>query len=299
MAGELSRKTAVKSGKKKKYARRKKEAGHALGVMILVVSLAASLLLVYFVLLVDKVEVQGSRSIDAESILTASGIAPGQHMFLLDEGAARAAILSNPYIESFEIVREYPDTVILRVKERVPRAVIADSAGESVLIDEKGAVLSIGAPPDEALVLVYGMGNAGYTLGQSIASDADFQATSLVAILDAVERAGLTGEVSSINMANALSIELSLRAGYLAKLGQPDGLVDKLMNLSSVLKQLKATGKTGGTIYLASRGGPVYSPEDEQENPPLPEDTGEPDPTGSPEPGASPSPTPEDEPFSG
>ncbi|HWS29646.1 MAG TPA: FtsQ-type POTRA domain-containing protein [Clostridia bacterium] len=312
MAGEHQKSQAASGrgkGKRKKRTRPKRGASHTLGVMIFIVSCIAALAIVYFALLVDKVEVQGATSVSVESILKASEIKPGQHMFLLDEKAARSAVLSNPYIESFEVVRDFPHTVILRVKERVPRAIIADSSGDSVLIDEKGAVLSIGAPEDDSLVLVYGMGNAGYTLAQNIDTGTDFQAEALVNILATVEQAGLTADVKSINMANTLSIELTMREGFLVRLGAPDELADKLTNLSLVLKELRATGKSGGIIYLAARGGPVYSPVESD----TPSDTEPADPNASPDPnatddpGVSPSPggspevspTLEDDPFSG
>ncbi|HMM30377.1 MAG TPA: FtsQ-type POTRA domain-containing protein [Clostridia bacterium] len=315
MAGERSTKTAASGrgkGKRKKKARSAKGAGHALGVMIFAVSCIASLLLLYFVLLVDKVAVEGNAQVSAESILSASGIRSGQHMFLIDEAGAITAILNNPYIDNVEIVRDYPDTVVLRIAERKPCALISDSAGDSVLIDHAGNVLSIGTQLSDTLITVYGMGNAGYTLGQSIDTGVDFQAAALVSILQAVENAGLTEEIKSVNMANALSIELMTHSGYLVKLGQPDTLLDKLENLSAVLKKLQAEGKNGGTIYLAARSGPVYSPAEEPSGTALPENTvlpesGEtPNPEdtlqASPTPGESPqaSPTPENgDPFSG
>ncbi len=292
MTGERSKKTAASrrgKGKRKKKARSAKNAGHALGVMIFAVSCIASVLLLYFVLLVDKVTVEGSALVSAETILNASGIRAGQHMFLIDEAGAKTAILNNPYIDSVEVVRDYPDTVIVRIQERVPCAVISDSAGDSVLIDHKGNVLKIGAQPDDALVTVYGMGNAGYTLGQSIDTGVDFQAAALVSILQAVESAELNAEIESINMANALSIELTTHGGYLVKLGQPDSLSDKLQNLSAVLKELHAEGKSGGTIYLAARSGPVYSPVEEPSNTMLSEETVPPE--------SGETPNPEDTPY--
>jgi cell division septal protein FtsQ len=319
MAGEYQKQQAASDrgkGKRKKRTRHKRGASHTLGVTIFIVSCIAALAIVYFALLVDKVEVQGSINVSAESILEASEIKPGQHMFLIDEKAARFAVLSNPYIESFEVVREYPHTVILRVKERVSRAIIADSSGDSVLIDEKGAVLSIGAPEDDSLVMVYGMGNAGYTLAQNIDTGTDFQAEALVQILAAVEQAGLTKDVQSINMANTLSIELIMREGFYVRLGAPDELADKLTDLSVVLKELRKTGSSSGIIYLAARGGPVFSPNDtpiEAAASPEPDETPDPeasptpdaslDPEASPTPDASldpgVSPTSEGDPFSG
>jgi len=309
MAGEYQKSQAASGrgkGKRKKRTRPKKGASHTLGVMIFIVSCIAALALVYFALLVDKVEVQGLISVSAESILEASEIKPGQHMFLIDDKAARFAVLSNPYIESFEVVREFPHTVILRVEERVPCAIIADSSGDNVLIDEKGAVLKIGVPEDDSLVLVYGMGNSGYTLAQSIDTGTDFQAETLVDILAAVEQAGLTKDVQSVNMANTLSIELTMREGFIVRLGTPDGLADKLIDLSLVLKELRTTGKSSGIIYLAARGGPVFSPFESDtpiESTASPEPDATPDPEASPTPDASldpgVSPTPEGDPFSG
>ncbi len=307
MAGEYQKTQAASGrgkGKRKKRTRSKKGASHTLGVMIFIVSCFAALAIVYFALIVDKVEVQGTISVSAGSILEASNIKPGQHMFLLDDKAARFAVLSNPYIESFEVVRDFPSTIILRVKERVPRAVIADSSGDSVLIDEKGAVLNIGETIDDSHVLVYGMGNAGYTLGQTIDTGTDFQAETLVQILAAIEQAGLTKDVQSINMANTLSIELAMREGFLVRLGAPDELTDKLYDLSLVLEELRATEKSGGIIYLAARGGPVYSPSEapiEATGSPGPDVSDNPEVSPTPDVSPSPevSPTPEGDSFSG
>ena len=68
----------------------------------------AALLLTYFILIIDKIEVYGCERFTEEEILAASGLHTGQHMWLANLNAAVEAVEEDPYIASLEITSGYP-----------------------------------------------------------------------------------------------------------------------------------------------------------------------------------------------
>ena len=134
----------------------------------------AALLLTYFILIIDKIEVYGCERFTEEAILAASGLHTGQHMWLANLDAAVEAVEEDPYIASLEITRVYPDRLVLRVTERVEKAVILGMNTHAV-IDGEGYVLSIGTRASyEGLLKVYGTGAGGYHVNQRLGEESDF-----------------------------------------------------------------------------------------------------------------------------
>ncbi len=68
------------------------------------------------------------------------GVHPGENLFRIDPGELRRRLLAIPGIEESEVLRILPDTLHLRVIERVPRAVLGNPRSEWV-VDETGAVI--------------------------------------------------------------------------------------------------------------------------------------------------------------
>ena len=275
------------------------------------VILIAALLLTYFVLIIDKIEVYGCERFTAEEILAASGLKTGQHMWLARLGAAKEAVEADPYIASLEITRVYPDKLVLRVTERVEKAVILGMNTHAV-IDGEGYVLSIGTRASyEGLLKVYGTGAGGYHVNQRLGEESDFHSRTLVTLLAALEAAELMDVVETLDISNPLSVTMTTFDGLTVHLGQPDNAEEKLNNFRIVLPALIENGyNKSGTLDLAAKGSPVYSPPNgpaapiEPGNSPEPGQT--PDPNGAqgpeetPVPSASPTPANvPDDPYSG
>ena len=71
------------------------------------------------------------------------GIAPGINLFALDYLQLRKKIEEIPGIEKSEVVRILPDTLRIKVVERIPRAILFSPAGKYVL-DENAVVIPRG-----------------------------------------------------------------------------------------------------------------------------------------------------------
>ena len=106
------------------------------------------LLLVSPVLGVRSVQVDGVRTLPADQVREAAGIAPGTPLLRVDVDAARARVARLPQVASVKVTRGWPHTVVVTVVERVPVAVVGEP-GRRTLVDAHGVLFDTvsGAPP--------------------------------------------------------------------------------------------------------------------------------------------------------
>lgn len=98
---------------------------------------------------VQWVDVSGADRLSAEEIARIIGIAPGAGMAELDLAAARAALEAQPWVGRAEIIRLWPDRIVVRVDEREPFALWQLDGGHRV-IDRTGVVIEAADPIDFA-----------------------------------------------------------------------------------------------------------------------------------------------------
>lgn len=91
-------------------------------------------------LAVDTLAVKGTSRLTTEQVLDAAGVHQGDAMVWLDTSAAVRGIEALPYVSRASLAREWPDTVRIAVRERVPTAWVESPAGKS-LVDRTGRVL--------------------------------------------------------------------------------------------------------------------------------------------------------------
>lgn len=121
---------------------------------------------------VQWVDVTGADRLSAEEVAQIIGIAPGAGMAELDLAEARAALEAEPWVGRAEIIRLWPDRIVVRVEEREPFA-LWQRDGEHRVIDRTGVVIEAADPVEFAdLPRVTGVG-------------ADSEATVIVTLLDA------------------------------------------------------------------------------------------------------------------
>lgn len=152
-----------------------------LGAVVLLFSQAPRLLRKLELFRVERVEVVGTRYLAPHLVLEASGITEESSLFD-DPAPWRAALLEHPLVADLAIEREYPGTLILRVVEVEPVALVAtpvlrpvDAEGRLLPIDP--AVLDVDLP----------------VIGAEVESDAegrvaDGEVLGLIASLDRLGR---------------------------------------------------------------------------------------------------------------
>lgn len=90
---------------------------------------------------VQEVEVQGAQALDPQALMAAAELAPGRPLASLDPQEARRLLLRLPRVREAQVELRWPSRVLIRVRERVPRAVLRLPDGAHVLVDEAGVAL--------------------------------------------------------------------------------------------------------------------------------------------------------------
>jgi len=89
---------------------------------------------------IKEIKITGNRRVTDEKILQLSQIAPGLSLLKISPREIRNALASEVWVKEIEIIRHFPRTLELRVKEREPFASLAID-GHFFLIDQEGVVL--------------------------------------------------------------------------------------------------------------------------------------------------------------
>ncbi len=255
-------KSAKKAAKKRRRNTRKSRMRRALGTVILLMLLAAAVTLAYFVLKVDNVIVTGNTTLTTEHVLETADIQRGTHMWLIDVRGAKAALTADPYIKRADIERIYPSAVRISIVER-ERAAVIIGMNVIALVDDEGYVLEIDPAGDTAgLLRVMGVGSMGFSVGQMLGEQTDFNSRAMVTIIQALSRHDMLQTIDTVDISNPLSMYMRTDSGFTVQLGQSEDLDDKLDKLAIVLDELEAMGLEGGVINLSAKGDPTYSPQD-------------------------------------
>ncbi len=110
---------------------------------VLSVLLAAAAIIVACVVFfrVNTIQVAGNVRYTAQEVIDASGVHIGDNLIALPASRVSAAIRAQlPYVEGVTIQRDYPDSLVIRVTERVAAASV-DSAEGRWLISCQGKLL--------------------------------------------------------------------------------------------------------------------------------------------------------------
>jgi cell division protein FtsQ len=118
------------------------------------VAVLAWLLLAGPVLAVRAVHVDGLVTLPADQVQEAAGIGAGTPLLRVDDDIAETRVARLPQVASVEVTRDWPDSVVITVVERVPVAVVGE-AGRRSLVDADGVLFDMvtGETPDGVVPL--------------------------------------------------------------------------------------------------------------------------------------------------
>ena len=94
---------------------------------------------------VEWVDVSGANRISPEEVAALIGAEPGAGLAGLDIAAARQTLEAQAWVAEAQVIRLWPDRVVVRLNERDPFA-LWQSEGEHVVIDENGVVIPAADP---------------------------------------------------------------------------------------------------------------------------------------------------------
>lgn len=187
--------------------------------MLSVVALAAAVFMgatVFF--RVERVEVTGNVRYDAAQVEQASGVAHGDNLFGLNKYDTAARIRRTlPYVESVNIRRRLPDTLVLNVNECVAAAQLSSGDG-GWLISSSGKLLDWSDAPHS--LRVDGMDPVLPEAGTSLTVKPQYQtrADGMVSLLQAMQELDMLSRATRLDLGSITCIRMELDGRFTVKL---------------------------------------------------------------------------------
>lgn len=230
-------------------------------ILTLVLVCAVAVLLNESVLKIRNIAVVGNQSISWEEVVSAAGLRGGIGYFSLDESKIKAGIDANRYLVFERMEKQFPDSLTLYVRERVPCANV-QVMGVMYLLDEEGIVLERlgGTQPEGEYITVTGFQAKDVRVGNRIVPGAAAQLEIYQNLIEEITLQGFTDQVSELNLSDPDSLYLVTVDGYTAHLGDGSDLRAKLGTLRAVVAKLREMGKYGGVIEASVPAVATYTP---------------------------------------
>ena len=212
-------------------ARARRRRPFQIAAVLLGLGLAAWLLWGSPVLAVRSVRVDGVATLAADQVREIAGIAEGTPLLRVDVAAARDRVARLPQVDSVEVTRGWPSTVVITVRERRP-VVVVGRPGDRSLVDASGVLFDTvtGDPPAGVIPL-------------DVSDPGPHDPATMAALGAIVALPGdVRDQVSAASATSAEDVTLTLQDGTLVRWGTSDDTRDKAAALAAVLGQIEAKG---------------------------------------------------------
>lgn len=232
---------------------------------------------------VENINVSGTVKYSAWDISEASGIQQGDNLLTLGKARVGGKIIAQlPYVDQVRIGIKLPDTVNIEITESDVIYTIQADDNSWWIMNSQGRVLeATTAFIAEHFTMIEGVRIAVPLEGnQAVASDAVIQETTAeetqateaegetaaptapidtvsgadrlnmaLAVVQNLERNGIVGEVTSVNVADIYNLELNYEDRYLVLLGEGTQLDHKIRAMCSAVAQM--TDYQRGTLDVS------------------------------------------------
>ncbi|MHB1127109.1 MAG: cell division protein FtsQ/DivIB [Bacillota bacterium] len=226
------------------------------GLLFMVICITALYFFVHSsIFAITRIEVQGNEGLTSAKIVQLAAIPLGLNIFQADLSQARENLLLNPMIESAQVMRQLPSTVVVVLKEREPLALLVTTSG-FIAVDRYGVYLrKTAAISDLPLNVITGV-KVPEAIGPGQAIKADNLDIALKLLGEVKEGSDLLTE---LDMSDPVGIRFYTREGVEVRLGFPERIEQKMQVLNEIYEQELAKGQAGRIEYIdvSFQGNPV------------------------------------------
>lgn len=216
-------------------------------LLTLVAIVAAAVFGVTVFFQVNTFEIHGVENYSEDAVIIASGIELGQSILLVDKSKVASRINTRlPYVQSVQIKRRLPGTVVITVTEGKAAASVRSEYDEYWLIDDKGKLMEqVNEDRAASVTQISGVSALLPVAGDQIRLSQEDQQRLDVALelLQQLERYDLAGRIVSIDVTQLYNIVMYYTDQFEIQLGSTEELDYKIKYLAYALESLD--GKSG------------------------------------------------------
>lgn len=209
---------------------------------------------------VETIRVDGKSKIYTdEEILANTDIKVGDNIFSFSAKKEAAALWGKlPYLDSVQIRRELPHTVVIDVSESAYNLSLPYTGGALILSNSLKIAENANTVP-EGYTEIYGLQPKSFAVGHQLETDAEGGTQYLQELIDALQMYDLLDRTTIINVQDRLNLSLVYDDRFFVMIGTASKIEYKVKMLHGlVTTKLSDTEK--GSIDLSIAGKATYSP---------------------------------------
>lgn len=225
----------------------------AIGLLISIAALSSVFIYAYSYLLstpyfqIKETSVRGLKELTEKDILTLAEIKPGQNILAVNIDVVERRVAVNPWIKNVYVGREFPNRLVVDVRERNPIALVKQGS-DFYLMDSDGIIFKKLAKGDEVdLAIITGINAQDKTKSKLL-----LETLSLLRVFAGSNLYSFLGSISEAHLDEVFGLSLLTDKGLYLKMGMDD-FERKLRKLALVLNDMEKRGvnNTYLTVDLA------------------------------------------------
>lgn len=240
--------TKQRTPKKRKQSKKKKINKKVIGFfsIIILIAIIVVLALTAPIFNITDITVNGNNQVSTNMIINLSGLRKGENIFKFNS-TVEQKIKENTYIESVNIKRKLPGTVIISVEERTVKYQI-NLINSYVYIDKNGYILENSSEKKDVPVIVGLSIKEDEMLNEKRLKTEDLEKLNdIIKIIDSAKTINIDNLITEINTENKENYVLYLESkGKKINLGDTSNLTNKMLYVKKILE--KEEGKTGSAF---------------------------------------------------
>jgi len=204
---------------------------------------------------IAAVSVENNNIVSADEIKALAKL-EGENIFLVDLNQIEKKVQYNPYIDSVEIIRKYPNKITIRVREKKIMGLVKYK-NVFINIDNEGNMIqTVDKFPDCKIPLIEGIEVKEYIPKKPILKSDDVKLKALKSAFKVNEYKEYKNLIYSIDISDPYNISYKTKDGIVINVGDFNNMEYKLACAYSVLKS--NIPKKSGYIQINSDGTAIY-----------------------------------------
>ena len=221
-----------------------------LSFLVICSAIVAALILFFKI---QKIVVSGNQRYTEQEIIDCTGVEYGDNMFLLNKFAITGQITRQlPYVESVQISRGLPDTLVITVEEC--QAVVAIEQGDGVWLMSLGGKLleKVTAAQGAKYLQLSGVELLLPTVGSQMEFPEEGNATEeqILTLLSVLDERGMMGDVQSIDCSDKHEMVMGYADRFRVVMNYDNDFPKSMEALEQVIEKLQPNET--GTILLTN-----------------------------------------------
>jgi cell division protein FtsQ len=214
----------------------------ALGLLIAIAALSSLFIYAYSYFLstpyleIKETSVRGLKELTEKDVLLLAEIKPGQNILAVNVDVLARRVAVNPWIKNVYVGREFPNRLVVDVRERYPIALVKQGS-EFHLMDSDGNVFKKLAQDDEVDLAII----TGINVQDKTKSKLALDTISLLKVFSGSNLYSFLGAISEAHIDEVFGLFLLTDKGLYLKMGVSD-FERKLRKLALVLTEREKRG---------------------------------------------------------